>query len=178
MKIFGIGVNKTGTKSLGEALSRLGFNHRAWSRETYEIYREHGVPGLLGVVEKYDSFEDWPWPLVYREIDEAVPGSKFILTLRESPELWYRSLCKHSMRTGPNVMRSEIYGYPIPQMNKDEHIRFYNEHVENVRNYFKGRPDDLLEVCWGRGDGWSELAAFLGCECPDEPFPHRNKSES
>ena len=37
-------------------------------------------------------------------------------------------------------------------------------------------PDDLLEVCWENGDGWNELATFLGCELPTSPFPHANDS--
>ena len=176
MKIFGIGLNKTGTKSLGSSLRTLGFNHLSWTPEVFDIYTKHGIEGLLGIIEQYDSFEDWPWPLVFREIDEMVPGSKFILTLRESPERWYESLCKHSMRTGPTHIRKHIYGYEMPHGHKAEHIRFYDEHIDNVRSHFSGRPGDLLEVCWGKGDGWAELASFLGRSAPGLPFPHENKS--
>jgi hypothetical protein len=45
-----------------------------------------------------------------------------------------------------------------------------------VRAYFAGRPDDLLEVCWEAGDGWKELASFLGQPVPALPFPHLNKA--
>ena len=31
---------------------------------------------MLEMMQQYDSFEDWPWPLVYRQIDEVrKPGS-------------------------------------------------------------------------------------------------------
>ena len=176
MKVFGIGLNKTGTKSLGSSLSALGFNHQSWTPELFNIYMKHGVDGLLEIIERYDSFEDWPWPLVFHEVDKVVPGSKFILTTRESSERWYESLCKHSVRTGPTSIRKHIYGFDMPQGHKSEHIRFYDQHIKNVRNYFRSRPEDMLEVCWGRGDGWPELASFLGRSQPDLPFPHKNKS--
>ena len=176
MKVFGIGLNKTGTKSLGTSLRTLGFKNLSWSREIFDIYLTHGLQGLEEIIDCYTSFEDWPWPLMYRELDKKYPGSKFILTTRESPEIWYRSLCKHATRTGPNHIRRRVYGFDMPHGHQDEHIRCYNDHKNNVRAYFKSRPESLLEVCWENGDGWQELAPFLGSLVPDAPFPHKNNS--
>jgi hypothetical protein len=53
--------------------------------------------------------------------------------------------------------------------------RRYLSHIQEIRDYFKDRPDDLLEICWENGDGWEKLANFLGKPVPQEPFPHRNK---
>ncbi len=178
MKIFGIGLNKTGTKSLGACLRTFGFRHLSWEREIFDTYMMHGTQGLIETINNYESFEDWPWPLVYREIDKMYPGSKFILTTRESSDIWYRSLCKHATRTGPNHVRRQIYGFEMPHEHREEHIRFYNRHNDDVRNYFQDRPEALLEVCWERGDGWQVLAPFLDSQAPETPFPHKNKSAS
>jgi hypothetical protein len=176
MKIVGIGLNKTGTTSLGVCLKHWGLRHISYDLEAFEFWRQGDWPAVLRCMEAHDSFEDWPWPLLYREIDTAFPGSKFILTRRKDPRTWFESLCKHADRTGPTDFRKPIYGYEMPHGQDEAHIRFYLAHNEAVRDYFKDRPNDFLEVCWEDGDGWAELAAFLGFEAPDWPFPHVNKS--
>jgi hypothetical protein len=47
MKVIGIGLNKTGTKSLGASLRILGFNHFRWSPEPFDVYLRQGFSGLL-----------------------------------------------------------------------------------------------------------------------------------
>lgn len=176
MKIVGIGLNKTGTTSFGVCLHYWGKRHSSCSREAFRLWREGDLSGLLDWVERYDSFEDWPWPFVYREIDVAFPGSKFILTRRRNPEVWFRSLCRHAELTGPTEFRRVIYGHAMPRGHREDHVRFYLPHNAGVRDYFKDRPNDLLEVCWEEGYGWEELAAFLGLEPPPIAFPHVNRS--
>ena len=43
-----------------------------------------------------------------------------------------------------------------------------------VREYFRNRPDDLLEVCWENNDGWDKLCTFLEVDKPTIAFPHAN----
>ena len=176
MKIIGIGLNKTGTTTLGVCLRQWGFKHISCNKEAFDLWKTGDYPALLKWVEAFDSFEDWPWPLIYREIDQAFPGCKFILTRRKDEKTWFKSLCKHAERTGPTEFRKRIYGYEMPEGHEAEHIRFYRAHNEAVRTYFEQRPGDLLEVCWEEGDGWRELAGFLGYPLPDIPFPHANKT--
>ena len=127
-------------------------------------------------VAQYELFEDWPWPLIYKELDQMFPGSKFILTVRSSEEKWLESLKKHSMKTHPtNHRRKLVYGYNYPHKNEDKYIDFYRHHNESVRSYFKNRSDDFIELCWENGDGFEELCSFLNCKVPDVSFPHANK---
>ncbi len=116
----------------------------------------------MRLVGEYDSFEDWPWPLIYKGIDEAFPEAKFILTTRQCPDVWFASLCRHAERHGPTIFRKLIYGFEMPHSHKREHIHYCN-------------PSKLLEVCWENGDGWEELSNFLALPSPDIPFPHTNK---
>jgi hypothetical protein len=176
MKVIGIGLNKTGTKSLGASLRILGFNHFRWSPEPFDVYLRQGFSGLLSTLHRYDSFEDWPWPLVYREVDKAFPCSKFILTKRQSADIWYQSLCKHALRTGPTLIRQHIYGHAMPQGHRQEYLLYYENHIHAARDYFARRPHDILEVCWENGDGWREIGTFLGLGVPGTPFPHENQS--
>ena len=134
------------------------------------------IKGLIERASGYQSFEDWPWALCYRELDQAFPNSRFILTRRRSPDEWYQSLCAHADHTGPTRFREAIYGYEMPHQHRDEHIQYYENHLKKVRNYFRNRPDDLLVVCWEDGDDWRILAKFMGTPVPGIPFPHANRN--
>lgn len=176
MKIVCIGLNKTGTMSLGACLRTWGLHHLSFSNEAFDLWQEKNIEGLLSMADRFDSFEDWPWPLIYREFDQRFSGSKFILTRRLNADTWFASLCKHAARTGPTRFREAIYGYAMPEGHKEQHVRFYQDHLTAVRRYFLDRPDDLLEVCWEEGDGWEKLSSFLGLPDPGVPFPHMYKS--
>jgi hypothetical protein len=175
MKVVGIGLNKTGTSTLGACCRHWGLKHMSCNKQAFQQWLDGDSQGLMQWLEQYDSFDDWPWPLIYREIDSRFPGTKFLLTRRKDPDTWFRSLCRHAERTGPTEIRKQVYGHEMPHRHRDDHIRIYEDHLRSVRKYFGNRPDDLLEVCWEEGDGWTELAAFLGLEKPDIAFPHENR---
>lgn len=109
-------------------------------------------------------------------MDQRYSGSKFILTVRASSEVWFQSLQKHADRTGPTNLKQLAYGYEKPNGLKKEHIYLYEKHNQEVRQYFKGRDQDFLEVCWETGDKWEEICSFLGHSIPKTKFPWINKS--
>jgi len=174
-KIFGIGLNKTGTTTLGKCFKILGFTHIGCEPDNFKSYKNGNFGALFEVIQKYESFEDWPWPMIYKEADEAFPGNKFILTIRKNPDVWYDSLCKYAERSGPTEYRRVIYGYDMPHGHRNHHIDFYNTHNKNVKEYFKDKHDKLLEICWESGHGWKELCEFIGRGIPESEFPHENK---
>ena len=177
MKLFGIGVNKTGTKTLGECFKILGYKNKSFDDSLLKCYATGDHQGIFKVCDLYDSFEDWPWPLLYRDFDVHYPGSKFILTQRKSSETWFKSLCKHAELTGPTEARKIVYGFEMPHDHKEYHIKFYLDHNAEVMDYFKHSPEKLLIVSWENGDGWPELCNFLKySQIPDSLFPHKNKS--
>jgi len=173
-KIFCIGFHKTGTTSLAEALQALG----------YRVTGPNGVrnPAIAAcvhemaydLVEKYDAFQDNPWPILYKDLDRRYPGSKFILTLRETRS-WMNSQLKH-FGERETAMRRWIYGVGCPQGNEDIYIRRFEQHNREVLEYFADRPDDLLVMDLARGDGWEKLSPFLGRPIPSIPFPHANRA--
>lgn len=176
-KIIGVGFHKTGTTTLGTCLKTLGFNHLSCNREAFFLYLDSQTEALLKLMEHFDSFEDWPWPFLFREAHERFPGSKFLLTTRSDPEVWFSSLSRHVNRgAAPEFSyRKYIYGYEFPDDNKDLHIRKYREHNKAVRNFFADKPDQFLELCWENGDGWEKLCSFLRLPAPERPIPMMNQ---
>lgn len=178
-KIFGIGLMKTGTSTLGVCGTILGYRCVSYKRRLIEDLKlRNDFTAIKEVVSQYDLFEDWPWPLIYRELDQMYPGSKFILTTRKNENVWLESLKKHSMITSPTRhCRKLAFGYNFPHGNEEQHLEFYRRHNDEVRQYFKGREDDFAELCWENGSGWKEFCGFLGRDIPDVPFPHENKGQ-
>ncbi len=176
-KVFGIGLNKTGTTTLGDCGKILGLRCTGCKKHLLEdLVLRNDLSGIMEIAEHYDLFQDWPWPLVYKQLDEKFPGSKFILTVRSSESKWFESLKNHALRTHPTKhCRKLAYGFNFPHKHEQEHLEFYRKHNESVRAYFRDRSDDFLELCWESGDGFEELCNFLGYKVPDTPTPHSNK---
>lgn len=178
MKVFGIGLNKTGTKTLGECFRILGYNNKSFDLKLLKAVARRDFYELFATCDLYDSFEDWPWPLAYQELNDHYPDAKFILTQRDDPETWYASLCKHAELTGPTEARKIVYGSEMPHLHKDHHLDFYQRHNADVIAYFKNFPDKLLVVSWENGNGWMEICNFLHInDVPGCPFPHKNRSQ-
>lgn len=175
MKIIGAGLNKTGTKTLRYHLIQWGFEHRSYELDAFQQFQAGKIDELLDSMEDYDSFEDWPWPLMFREIDERFPDAKFILTTRRSADVWYTSLCKMAVRMGPlNDFEKHIYGYSMPQGRKAQHQKYYNRHNATVTDHFANRPEKLLQLCWEDGGTAEQLAGFLDLEGVDTKPRHMN----
>jgi hypothetical protein len=178
-KVFGIGLNKTGTKTLGACLRHFGFNHMSCRRDLLEAFRTNRWDEVFAVTDQYDSFEDWPYPLMYRELLQRY-GSKaaFILTTRDTPEIWLESLKTHSLQSNPDRhCRLMAYGYNYPHGYEHEHIEFYDVHNRSVVRHFaeRGASSQLLTICWEQGHGWKELCHFLQVAEPETAFPHANR---
>jgi hypothetical protein len=180
-KVFCIGWHKTGTTSIGDALRQLGYQVGGWDgvdtgRLIFRWHEKRFVP-IVKRAEKFDALEDLPWPLVYEQMDEAFPGSKFILTVRRDDATWLRSLQSHLQKAGRWVGHYLIYQSYDPIRDAEAHLTRYQNHNQAVRKYFAGRENDLLEMCFENGDSWPELCRFLGeSKIPRAPFPHSNKT--
>ncbi len=175
-KVFCIGFHKTGTTSLELALKKLGYRVTGCfgTRDPDIAEKVHEM--AYAMVEEYDAFEDNPWPILYRELDQHFPNSKFILTRRPAAD-WINSQVK-DFALAQTPMRRWIYGEDAgcPKGNEDIYIERYERHNRDVLEYFSDRPDDLLVFDLPKGDSWDKLCSFLGLEVPSEAFPHANKA--
>lgn len=195
MKVFGIGLSKTGTKSLGCALKILGYKSR------------HFTPGILSLTENglhlntssslllnSDAFFDIPVSAFYKDLDKLFPGSKFILSIRDIDQ-WLDSCQHHFMnrtphwKSEPNWWKEEINGkwsptyseisnalvykmYGTESYDEKKFISAYERHLDSVKKYFRKREDDLL--IYKVDDEWSPICHFLNVSIPDVSFPTKN----
>ncbi|MEX0285789.1 MAG: sulfotransferase family protein [Paracoccaceae bacterium] len=177
VKVFGIGFQKTGTKSLAPALARRGFRVTGPNgfRDPDIATRYPEITARLS--RRYDAFQDNPWPLVYREMDQLWPEARFILTVRDT-DSWLASVLDH-FGTTTSPMRDLIYGPGMgaPKGNEAHFVARMETHNLAVRTYFQNRPGKLLEMDLGAGDGWEKLCPFLNRPMPDKPFPHKNTAQ-
>jgi Sulfotransferase domain len=175
-KVFCIGFHKTGTTSLQRALTKLGYRVRGSFGTREPDIASRVLDMAVRMVDDYDAFEDNPWPILYRELDERFPGSRFILTRRPA-DAWIRSQLKDFART-ETPMRRWIYGEHAgcPEGHEDVYVARYERHNREVLEYFRDRPSDLLVIDLPGESGWKRLCNFLGHPVPDIPFPHANKA--
>jgi len=173
-KVFCVGFQKTGTTSMGAALEILGYRVTGgnWARDP-EVAKV-ALQRALETAPHYDAFQDNPWPLLYKEMDKAFPGSKFIMTIRP-PEQWMKSAVK-GFGTGTSPVREWIYGEGAgsPVGNEQIWLERYERHNREVLEYFANRPGDFMIIDLAAGDSWDKLCGFLGMPVPDVPFPHAN----
>ncbi len=175
-KVFCIGFHKTGTTSLKAALEQLGYRVTGPNGQYDPEIARNVLEMANELVPQFDAFQDNPWPVIYKEMDAAYPGSKFILLLRDT-DAWIASQVHH-FGSDETPMRQWIYGAGCPQGNEDTYVQRFESHTDEVLAHFAERPEDLLIMDLGAGDGWEKLCPFLGKDVPAAPFPHANKGAS
>ena len=172
-KVFCIGFHRTGTKSLAAALKHLGYRVTGPNGTRDPAIANHALALALGLAGEFDALNDNPTPLLYRELDTAFPGSRFILTTR-STDAWLASAVRY-FGADETPMREWIYGHGSPLGFEAVYRQRYEAHNAGAVSYFRARSD-LLVIDFERGDSWPELCAFLGVPAPEVPFPHVNRN--
>jgi len=162
------------------------------SPERIQILREffHDNP-------RFHSLLDWPGSGYYRELCEVYPDAKVLLTVRDSAEAWWDSYATtvgrmvHAsfwwgvwpdpgmyllFRLNPLWWKSsalfvEVIGSVLPSgiWNKTEGMHVYTTHHNQVKEYFKDKPEKLL--VFNTKQGWEPLCRFLNVSIPQTPFP-------
>lgn len=177
MKVFGIGLEKTGTSTLGKALEMLGFErHKGFDLQLLQQFKSGHLEAIMEAAADYDNFENYPWSFIYEEAYHRFPDAKFILTVRTTSRRWFSSISHHARKTGPSEVRQLVYGHSMPHLFEAEDTRFYEKHNQAVHAFFDANDSSrLLEVCWAKEDGWNELCTFLEKPIPEVDFPHLNR---
>ena len=181
-RIFGIGMHKTATTSLHEALKILGFDSAHWQSAHWAkaIYDEIMTWGHSHTLEKHYAVCDLPIPLLYRQLDVAYPGSKFILTTR-GEQRWLNSVKNHwnpelnkfrrAWDTDPFTHRIHRLLYDRKSFDAEIFLARYRRHNAEVREYFQARPNDLLVMDMDRVCDWSGVCDFLDRPIPNVAYP-------
>jgi len=180
-KIFGIGLPKSGTSSLHEALKLLGYRSKHFPDDMTTENEIRSANYKLSILNRFDAIMDTPIPAIFAQLDNAWPGSKFILTIRPI-DAWIES----SRRAGFNqayarpkpgstvdFYNSILYGCSV--FNEERFRWVYESYHKLVYDYFTGtKSNQLLILDFSKEIGWEELCKFLGKTIPEAPFPHSN----
>ena len=173
--VFGIGLSRTGTASLNAALNELGIK----SKHFIFYPCTSKIPYIYLALKDASAATDIPVSANYKRIDKLYPNSKFILTIREI-ESWLTS-CKFFFTNRIDIENSHKWL-------KDIHLKLYNslkfdekkfkigyfQHLKDVQDYFRNRPEDLIIIDVVRGEGYEKLCSFLELEVVETQFPHKN----
>ncbi|HSX20146.1 MAG TPA: sulfotransferase, partial [Gammaproteobacteria bacterium] len=160
-KIFQIGFNKCGTQMLYYAFTENGVpsaHYAAANRPIADTMHENAKsnkPLLHGIdnFEAYFDFEDiyhspplYPALTHFKLLDQQYKGSRFILNTR-NPEDWITSRLSHKdpiTKQKYSEILCDKYGCNLDTLIQ-RWRKEWDEHHKAVREYFKDRPNDLLE---------------------------------
>jgi hypothetical protein len=199
LQVIGAGFGRTGTNSLKVALEKLGFDpchhmqelftHRDQAPTWQAAYRGETIdwPRFLA---DYRACVDWPACTFYRELMDAFPDAKVLLSVRD-PERWYES-ARETIYTFPSITPRWLLRVAPPLRailataqpiwdkvfdgrfgDKAHALAVFEAHYAEVERVVP--PERLLvyEVT----QGWEPLCEFLGVPVPDEQFPRLNDRE-
>ena len=155
---------------------------------------------LFAYCETAEFFQDFPFstPGIFKILERRFPHAKFILSVRDSPEIWYSSLVNfHTKRFGNGRLPSEdelkssshvykgwiwnfltfSYGFEKgdPLYNKSSLTNIYLEHISTVKSYFHKKPDNLLIINLSNNKDFTAFESFLGLKSSRSGFPWKNK---
>lgn len=205
LDVIGAGFGRTGTASLKAALEHLGFG------PCYHMFEVIARPERMSswsaaldgqqvdwenVFSGYQSTVDWPSTAFWRELTEAYPQAKVILTERD-PEKWYDSTYNtlyqialqmsgdgsavpedergFAERIFPTIDRMIWQGtFDGRFADREYAIDVFQRHNAQVK---EAVPAERLLV-YQLSEGWEPLCNFLGVDVPDEDFPRVNDSAS
>jgi sulfotransferase family protein len=196
LRVIGAGLPRTGTHSLRVALKQLlggECYHMSYvfERENVDVPQwQNAVDSKPvdwdSVLEGCTATCDWPSSVFWREQAEMCPDALIVLSVRDDPEVWWRS----ADRTVWPVLRNGLPG----QAGNDWHLMVralaqrlfgdgWSDHDVATAGYerwnadvVRSAPADRLLV-WNAKQGWAPLCERLGLDVPDEPFPVTNTSE-
>ncbi|KAJ55497.1 hypothetical protein ACMU_12450 [Actibacterium mucosum KCTC 23349] len=192
MKVVNLGLPKSGTTTLGEALKAAGLRVADWrirsgqsddnrlnrafvGKLMYSAYFRTGDP--LADMPEFDAYTEIDvirnglnlWPQCDFGIIDAIrknhPGARFILTYRDPSKL------SDSMGRWSNMGRTRLPANSIPGLpegfggNDAERIRWIEGHYAFCRRIFAG-DSDYLEYDVEDQDAPNKISTYLGLDLP------------
>nr|XP_039274005.1 uncharacterized protein LOC120347959 [Styela clava] len=128
MLVLAVGFPKTGTKSLGVALAKLGYKTYDYDKTLYYLGKEwmkiveHGgtKDDFYKMYKDVDASVDGPTSHFWHEILEAFPDTKIIFMVKDSEENWWKSFEKTCKRMQRNYL-FRLFTFLSPTANAFRH---------------------------------------------------------
>ncbi len=196
LKIIGAGFGRTGTLSLKAALELLGLGPCYHMVEVFQNPDHTAIwsaavdgtpPDWRAFLKDYRSAVDWPVCHFWRELAEAFPQAKILLSERDA-DAWYEIISKTIFEQLDRVEKLAdvpIFGAQTRmahtmlvektfdgRLDRDHVISVYKAHSEVVK---RAVPRERLLV-YDVAQGWEPLCAFLDVAVPAAPFPRTNST--
>jgi Sulfotransferase domain len=207
MQLIGAGLPRTGTLTQKLALEELGLAPcYHWVDLLADLDQvdlwNRALDGEAPWQEAFDGCRatvDWPGGYFYRELMDAYPEAKVLLSVRD-PQSWERSFTETivTMSFGEALMpllsraRAQIderwhsYLALVDRMFWGPQGTFAAGHgpqaliermVAHTEEVKRTVPAERLLV-WEVRDGWEPLCEFLELDVPDSPLPHANDRDT
>lgn len=191
-KIINLGLPKSGTTTLGQALQKAGYAVADWrirkgqskdpnltdqfvGKLMYDGYFSNGNP--LSLMDEFDVFSEIEvvreglnlWPqcdfALLAAISSHYPDAKFLLSYRD-PERLVDSMARWSNLGTRRIPQACIPGLPAGYgFDPRDQIRWINGHYGFCRTLFDNDPN-FLEYDIDDEDAPQKISAFLGVEIP------------
>jgi hypothetical protein len=199
LHVIGAGLPRTGTSSLKAALEILGFGPCHHMSEVFDkpdratqfirAYNGENVD-FFQLMKGYGSTVDVPTTDFYKEIYQAYPKAKVVLTVRESDEKWFESFQNSvAVFSIDNTYYFAVYLIRFLRLqcivarvfwkkwiNEFGPIgpKFHSYH--NAKVISENKEGDVL--VFNVKEGWPPLCKFLGVDVPQNtPFPNVNDTK-
>lgn len=180
--VFNIGLSKTGTTSLNDALDILGYNAFHLPPITHVDADGRISSRWPWWVYKYDALTDLTVSVLHAELRETFPKARFIYT-RRPLDKWLDSCRRHFTpalaqrridqgQTQINDLCKAYYGSAV--YDEASYRAAYERHDSEVMA-LHGGTSNFLPWELTEGAGWEPLCRFLDKPVPAAPFPFSNK---
>lgn len=193
-RVFNIGLHRTGTSSMADALSKLGYKvwHGPYFKRLENRYFEK-FNALADTQVKGPNQPDFNFKRLYSKF----PDAKFILTMRDDQDKWVKSIYKSNHKWKPyQIVIPEDYintnfckdlitprqarkrlKKKIAELSDEDLKQIYNKHNNEIIDFFKDKPGQLLIFDVTNGDSWEKLCEFLNKPVPKTKFPKMEESD-
>jgi len=148
----------------------------------YEAAMDPAKADWAKIFKGYCATVDWPNATYYKELADAYPKAKVILTERDAEDWFASTQATIFADRGPvdldapfpRMVRKVVFELFDSRMHDKDHvISVYRAHNAKVRETIA--PERLL--VYHVSDGWEPLCEFLGVAVPDGPTPKVNSRD-